>query len=144
MCCLTYPCLLLAGNSGPGFGAMKTSSSVNLKQKSPLHCTQNCCSLVNLKVCLPQHLPGSSWKQEWLRPNLPSPTTAIRGCSLSSAGVWGPAGQEGAHGGPGAGGVPHCLPCSPTLAGRLTILTSLLPPLPDCARPPPGTAARVH
>ena len=27
-----YPCLLLAGNSGPGFGAMKTSSSVNLKK----------------------------------------------------------------------------------------------------------------
>ena len=68
---------------------------------------------LNLKVCLPQHLPGSSWKQEWLRPNLPSPTTAIRGCS-ASAGVWGPAGQGG-HGGPGAGAggalFPHCLPC---------------------------------
>ena len=79
-----HPCLLLAGNSGPGFGAMKTSSSVNLKKP---HCSQYCCSLFNLKVCLPQHLPGSSWKQEWLRPNLPSPTTAIRGCSLSVAGV---------------------------------------------------------
>ena len=101
---------------------------------------------LNLKVCLPQHLPGSSWKQEWLRPNLPSPTTAIRGCSLS-AGVWGPAGQEGGHGGPGAGAgealFPHCLPCSPTLAGCLTILTSL-PSLPDCAGPPPGAAAKAH
>ena len=110
-----YPCLLLAGNSGPGFGAMKTSSSVNLKQDSTsLFSILHSCSLLDLKVCLPQHLPGSSWKQEWLRPNLPSPTTAIRGCSLS-AGVWGPAGQEGVHGGPGAGAgeelFPRCLPC---------------------------------
>ena len=45
----TYPCLLLAGNSGPGFGAMKTSSSVNLKERLTLHCTQHCtsCSLLS-------------------------------------------------------------------------------------------------
>ena len=29
---ITHPCLLVAGNSGPGFGAMKTSSSVNLAE----------------------------------------------------------------------------------------------------------------
>ena len=95
---------------------------------------------IHLKVCLPKHLPGSSWKQEWLLANLatgPRPATAITGCS-STVGVAGPVGREGVRRGSFC---PHCLPYSPTLAGCLTILTSL-PSLPDCAAPPPGRAAR--
>ena len=95
---------------------------------------------IHLKVCLPKHLPGSSWKQEWLLANLatgPRPATAITGCS-STVGVAGPVGRERVWRGSFC---PHCLPYSPTLAGCLTILTSL-PSLPDCAAPPPGRAAR--
>lgn len=113
-----YPCLLLAGNSGPGLGAMKTSSSVNLKQDFT--------SLFSIFTAQPESLPAPASARLELEAGVaPSQLAEPNDCHQGLLLVGGGLGPRGAGGGAwGAwswwwGGAGPPLPAMLTQVGRL-------------------------